>query len=73
MTIYLDNAATTPMNKDVIDTMNKQMLDNYGNASSLHEVGRKAYAQLDKSRQIIADSIGAKENEIIFTSVNRKQ
>lgn len=68
MTIYLDNAATTPMNKDVIDTMNKQMLDNYGNASSLHEVGRKAYAQLDKSRQIIADSIGAKENEIIFTS-----
>ena len=67
--IYLDNAATTPMARSVVDTMNKMMLDVYGNASSTHYFGRKARSVLDDSRHIIAQSVNArKDDEIVFTS-----
>ncbi|GAJ25330.1 cysteine desulfurase [Liquorilactobacillus sucicola DSM 21376 = JCM 15457] len=67
--IYFDNAATTPMAKPVVETMNKMMLDVYGNASSTHYFGRKARSVLDDSRHVIAQSINArKDDEIVFTS-----
>jgi len=66
--IYLDNAASTPIYKEVIDEMLPFMLENYGNPSSLHRFGRKARQGLLNSRLKIANSIGANLQEILFTS-----
>ncbi|WP_057875830.1 cysteine desulfurase family protein [Liquorilactobacillus aquaticus] len=67
--IYLDNAATTPMAKPVVEMMSKMMLEVYGNASSTHYYGRKARSVLDDSRHVIAQSINTrKDDEIVFTS-----
>ncbi|KOY79008.1 cysteine desulfurase family protein [Apilactobacillus kunkeei] len=66
--IYLDNAATTPMDKNVLDDMYDKMQNVYGNASTLYSIGRKAHTVLEDSRDIIAKSINAKPDEIIFTS-----
>lgn len=57
------------MDRSVVETMNKMMLNVYGNASSTHYFGRQARAVLDDSRHIIAQSINArKDDEIVFTS-----
>ena len=66
--IYLDYAATTPMDPRVIEEFNNQMRDNYGNSSSLHSKGQKAAKTLLKSREILASVIRAERDEIIFTS-----
>jgi len=66
--IYLDNAATTSINAEVLNAMMPVLQTNYGNASSIHEFGRNSANLVDESRDIIAESIGAKSNEIYFTS-----
>ena len=66
--IYLDHAATTPMHPRVIEKMIEVMNTNFGNPSSIHSFGREARHYIDNSRETLAKSIGAKENEIIFTS-----
>lgn len=66
--VYLDNAATTPMDAAVVATMAEQMTSDFGNASSTHYFGRQARAVLDDSRHLLAQSIHAKDDEIIFTS-----
>ena len=66
--IYLDNASTTPLNKRVLDKMTPYLTDVYGNANSLHNVGRIAVKGLDEARSIIADIINADFNEVYFTS-----
>ncbi|ALC84884.1 cysteine desulfurase [Bacillus sp. FJAT-22090] len=66
--IYLDHAATTPMAVEVIRTYTDEMNDEYGNASSIHQTGRRARKKLDESRTILASSIGANVNEITITS-----
>lgn len=66
--VYLDYAATTPMNKAVIEEMNRIMLDYFGNPSSIHQFGRKSHFELEEARSIIANSINAKSDEIIFHS-----
>ncbi len=66
--IYLDHAATSPMHPRVIERMSEAMGTMFGNPSSIHSFGREARRQLDEARQAIASSIGAKANEIIFTS-----
>lgn len=66
--IYLDNAATTPMTPEVIATMTEQMQADFGNASSTHYFGRQAHTVLDTSRHTLAQSIHAKDNELILTS-----
>ncbi len=66
--IYLDNAATTPMDPRVIEEINKHFKETYGNSSSLHSVGQKAGQVLLKSREIIASLINAKRDDIFFTS-----
>lgn len=66
--VYLDNAATTPMAASVIATMTDQMTNDFGNASSTHAFGRAAREVLDDSRHVIAQSINAPDDDIIFTS-----
>ena len=66
--IYLDHAATTPMHPRVIEIMMEVMNKNFGNPSSIHSFGREARHYIDLARETLARSIGAKENEIIFTS-----
>ncbi|CAM3172762.1 cysteine desulfurase family protein [Lactiplantibacillus plajomi] len=66
--VYLDNAATTPMAASVIQTMTDQMTNDFGNASSTHAFGRAAREVLDNSRHVIAKSINAADDDIIFTS-----
>lgn len=65
--IYLDHAATSPMHPTVIDAMTEAMREQFGNPSSIHQVGRHARKYLDGARHTIATSIGAKDHEIIFT------
>ena len=66
--IYLDNAATTRISAEVLNEMNKVYTSTFGNSSSLHSFGREASSLVDDSRDIIANSINAKSNEIYFTS-----
>ncbi len=66
--VYLDHAATTPMDPEVIKEINKHFRDFFGNASSLHTYGQKALKSLQHSREIIATFINAEPNEIFFTS-----
>ncbi|RLL47997.1 cysteine desulfurase [Oceanobacillus piezotolerans] len=66
--IYLDHAATTPMDKEVIDAMYPVYQEIFGNPSSVHSFGRKARRHLDEARRIMAKSINANEKEITFTS-----
>jgi cysteine desulfurase len=66
--IYLDNAATTKPKKAVIDAVNECLIETWGNPSSLHTIGKAAKNVVDENRKIVADFIGAKPSEIIFTS-----
>ncbi len=66
--IYLDNAATTKVDDEVMKAMNLYFNEKYANASSTHFMGQEAKSVLEKSRKIIAKSIGAKSHEIVFTS-----
>lgn len=66
--IYLDHAATTPMDQEVINTMIPIYQETFGNPSSVHSFGRSARRLLDETRRVMANSIHANEKEIIFTS-----
>ncbi|MFX1387616.1 MAG: cysteine desulfurase family protein, partial [Promethearchaeota archaeon] len=66
--IYLDNAATTPMDPRVIEEVNKHFRETYGNSSSLHSMGQRAGQILLKSRETIASVINANRDDIFFTS-----
>ena len=66
--IYLDNSASTKVADEVVSAMIPYFTQNYGNPSSLHSFGVAAKKALDDSRKIIADSINANPEEIIFTS-----
>jgi len=66
--IYLDNAATTKVDGDVLKAMLPYFTESYGNASSLHSEGQKAKKAMEEARKNIAESINAMPEEIIFTS-----
>lgn len=66
--VYLDNAATTPVDGRVLETLLPYLKDKFGNASSIHFFGQQARAAVDKARHQVADLIGARPNEIVFTS-----
>lgn len=68
MKIYLDNAATTRADDNVIEEISLCMKQAYGNPSSLHSIGQIAAAKVENCREICAEAIGAKPHEIIFTS-----
>ena len=66
--IYMDYSATTPVKKEVVDTMMPYLTDYFGNASSFHSFGRDAKEALDKARNQVASLINANPNEIYFTA-----
>ena len=68
MNIYLDNAATTPLDKEVLDAMLPYMTDNFGNPSSIHAHGRKVRSAIEDARKIVATHLNASAGEIFFTS-----
>lgn len=66
--IYLDNAATTKIAPEVLETMMPYLTDEFGNAGSLYALGRRAAEAVAKARKQVADCIGARPEQIIFTS-----
>ena len=68
MRVYLDNAATTPIDKEVLEAMLPYMREHYGNPSSIHTHGREARAAIDKARKTVAGYLNAATSEIFFTS-----
>lgn len=66
--IYLDHAATTPLDQKVLNKMLPYFTENFGNADSPHAVGRKAVNAVDDARDRVASLLGAKANEVYFTS-----
>ena len=66
--IYLDHAASTPLDSEVLQIMLPYFSETFGNANSQHYFGRKAMAALDTARGTIARLIGAKDGEVFFTS-----
>ena len=65
--VYLDHAATTPMRPEAIEAMTEQMAV-IGNASSLHTSGRLGRRVVEESRETIAQALGARPSEVLFTS-----
>ncbi|MEG0961494.1 MAG: cysteine desulfurase NifS [Lachnospiraceae bacterium] len=66
--IYLDNAATTRTAPEVVEAMLPYFTEFYGNASTVYEFGGKSKEEIAKAREMIANTIGAQENEIYFTA-----
>jgi len=68
MRIYLDNAATAPLDLEVFEAMKPFMLEDYGNPSSTHAHGRKVRAAIESARKKVAELLNCTPGEIIFTS-----
>lgn len=68
MQVYLDHAATTPLDPVVLEAMMPYLTSHYGNASSVHALGRKARFAVEDSRERVAACLGAEPSEIVFTS-----
>lgn len=66
--IYLDHAATTPLDPRVLEAMMPHLKDRFGNASSVHGLGRKSRVAVEDSRERVAALLGAETSEIVFTS-----
>ena len=68
MRIYLDNAATTPLDPEVFEAMRPFILEDFGNPSSTHAHGRKVRAAIESARKKVAELLNCTPGEIIFTS-----
>lgn len=68
MRVYLDNAATTPIDKEVLKEMYEVMENQYGNPSSIHSHGREVRTIIEKARKTVAGLLNAAPSEIFFTS-----
>lgn len=66
--IYMDNAATTPVRDEVLDTILPYFKEFYGNASSVYSIAKESKKALEKAREQVAKGIGAKAEEIYFTA-----
>lgn len=65
--VYMDNAATTALRRDVLDAMMPYLTDIYGNPSSLHYFGQEAHKAVENARHQVASELNAEDNEIVFT------
>lgn len=68
MSIYLDNAATTPLDPEVFEAMKPFLMEDFGNPSSTHGHGRKVRAAIEQARKKVAELLNCTPGEIIFTS-----
>ena len=66
--VYLDNNATTPLAPEVFEAMKPYLLEDFGNASSIHWFGQRAKNAVETARQQVAKLINARPGEVIFTS-----
>lgn len=66
--IYLDNSATTPIRREALDKYNEISLNNYGNPSSLHEMGVLAERELKCARETVLKTLKASDSDIVFTA-----
>src|SRR3990170_226813 len=66
--VYLDYAATTPVDERVVQAMLPYFRSGFGNPSSIHQFGQEAEAALERSREIVAKILGCRPSEIVFTS-----
>ena len=67
-TVYFDNAATTAVDKRVLDEMLPYFSEQFGNPNSAHQIGRNSKVAIEDARELVAKLIGAEPSEIIFTS-----
>jgi cysteine desulfurase len=68
MAVYLDHAATTPLDPRVLEAMLPYLTEHHGNPSSIYTSGRRARQALDEARETVAGILGAKPREVVFTS-----
>lgn len=68
MKVYLDNAATTPLDREVIEAMIPVMENGFGNPSSVHSFGREARSKVERARKSVAKHLNCTPGEIFFTS-----
>ncbi len=66
--VYFDNNATTPLLPEVFEAMRPYLLESFGNASSIHQQGQRARAAVERAREQMAELLGARPSEIVFTS-----
>lgn len=66
--VYLDHAATTPLDPAVFDAMEPYLREHFGNASSVHQLGRQSRVALEEARERVAGCLGAEPSEVVFTS-----
>jgi cysteine desulfurase len=66
--IYLDHSATTPVDPGVVEAMSPYFTESYGNASGLHRQARASARALDQARHDVAEILGCKPKEVVFTS-----
>jgi len=66
--VYMDHAATTPVDPRVVEAMLPYFSEKYGNASSIYSLGREARQAIEQARETVADILGCKPEEVIFTS-----
>src|SRR3954467_13182568 len=66
--VYLDNNATTPLLPEVLEAMQPYFLEKFGNASSIHQQGQQARSAVEHARERVAELLGARPVEIVFTS-----
>jgi cysteine desulfurase len=67
MTVYLDHAATTPMRPEAVEAMLPFLTERFGNPSGSHAVAREARKALDEARDVVAECLGARPAEVVFT------
>lgn len=66
--IYMDNSATTPVRKEIVEEMHPYLTENFGNPSSIYDLGKVSKRAIEEARKKVAHAIRAEENEIYFTS-----
>ena len=62
--VYLDHAATTPLDPEVLEAMKPYLTEHYGNAPSVHQLGRQARVAVEESRERVANCIGAEPSAL---------
>src|ERR1700740_2769925 len=66
--VYMDANATTPLLPEVMEAMRPYWMEQFGNASSIHQQGQRARAAVDRARETVAEFLNCREAEVVFNS-----